>query len=76
MHWNTVSSPLEATLRQLMAEDCVNAFRLVGGTALSLHLGHRMSVDIDLFTDAEYDSINFSCIHNHLTSTYPYVFPG
>ncbi|WP_428985335.1 nucleotidyl transferase AbiEii/AbiGii toxin family protein [Sphingobacterium oryzagri] len=28
------------------------SFRLVGGTALSLQLGHRLSVDIDLFSDA------------------------
>ena len=31
-----------------------DSFRLVGGTALSLHIGHRKSVDIDLFSDAEY----------------------
>ncbi len=31
-------------------------FRLVGGTSLSLRYGHRMSDDIDLFTDAEYGS--------------------
>jgi hypothetical protein len=33
-------------------------FRLVGVTAMSLHLGHRMSVDIELFTDAAYGAIN------------------
>lgn len=32
-------------------------FRLVGGTALSLQMGHRLSVDIDLFTDAEYGTL-------------------
>lgn len=37
-------------------------FRLVGGTALSLQLGHRMSVDIDLFTDAPYRSVDFTAI--------------
>ena len=30
-------------------------FRLVGGTGLSLQLGHRQSIDIDLFTDADFD---------------------
>jgi hypothetical protein len=30
-------------------------FRLVGGTGLSLQLGHRQSIDIDLFSDADYD---------------------
>ena len=35
--------------------------------------GHRESVDIDLFTDAEYDSVNFEAIDKFLRNTYPYV---
>lgn len=31
-------------------------FNLVGGTALALQIGHRISIDLDLFTDDEYDS--------------------
>ena len=31
------------------------SFRLVGGTALALQLGHRISVDLDLFTDTAFD---------------------
>jgi predicted nucleotidyltransferase component of viral defense system len=31
-------------------------FFLVGGTALSLHIGHRISVDIDMFTLVEFDN--------------------
>ena len=30
-------------------------FYLVGGTALSLQIGHRLSLDIDLFTNDEFD---------------------
>jgi hypothetical protein len=48
-------------------------FRLVGGTALSLHLGHRMSIDIDLFTEAPYGSIDFGAIEDFLQSTFKYV---
>ncbi|WP_245738612.1 nucleotidyl transferase AbiEii/AbiGii toxin family protein [Pedobacter rhizosphaerae] len=48
-------------------------FRLVGGTALSLHMGHRMSVDIDLFTDAAYGSIDFIAIENLLKNNFPFV---
>ncbi len=33
----------------------IKAHRLVGGTALALHIGHRISVDIDLFSDQEND---------------------
>jgi hypothetical protein len=35
-------------------------FRLVGGTALALHLGHRLSVDIDMFADSAFDSATLS----------------
>jgi hypothetical protein len=50
-----------------------DAFRLVGGTALSLHKGHRLSVDIDLFTDAAYGSINFETLEKYLRDNWPYV---
>ncbi|MGZ3837321.1 MAG: nucleotidyl transferase AbiEii/AbiGii toxin family protein [Flavisolibacter sp.] len=33
-----------------MADEQLSAFNLVGGTALALQAGHRISVDIDLFT--------------------------
>jgi len=29
-------------------------FGLVGGTAVALHIGHRRSIDFDLFTDKEF----------------------
>lgn len=48
-------------------------FRLVGGTSLSLQIGHRLSVDIDLFTDAPYDSLDFSAMETYLRKQYPYV---
>jgi predicted nucleotidyltransferase component of viral defense system len=43
-------------------------FRLVGGTNLSLQLGHRQSIDIDLFTDIDFD-INETA--NSLREKYP-----
>ena len=48
-------------------------FRLVGGTSLSLQLGHRLSVDIDLFTDELYGSVDFKHIDVYLRKTFPYV---
>ena len=44
-------------LKALMQEPLINDFYLVGGTALSLQIGHRISVDIDLFTNEPFDSI-------------------
>ena len=73
LHYNTITPLLHSILVDLMAADVFKDFRLVGGTALSLHRGHRMSVDIDLFTDAEYGSIDFEAIDTFLRSKYSYV---
>ncbi|MBW1839305.1 MAG: nucleotidyl transferase AbiEii/AbiGii toxin family protein [Deltaproteobacteria bacterium] len=43
-------------LRELSSSDYLNEFFLVGGTALALHLGHRVSIDIDLFSTNEFDA--------------------
>jgi predicted nucleotidyltransferase component of viral defense system len=42
-------------LRLTMAEPLLNDFILVGGTALALHYGHRISEDIDLFRWDKFD---------------------
>lgn len=72
LHWNTVSTLLKDILIDLMTEPLFSRFRLVGGTALSLQIGHRMSVDIDLFTAAEYGSIDFKEIRSFLENKYPF----
>ena len=59
LHLNSVTNLLWNTLQKLMSIEEFNSFRLVGGTSLSLKLGHRESVDIDLFSDSEYGSIDF-----------------
>lgn len=73
LYYNTVTPLLHSVLKTLMDTKELDDFRLVGGTALSLYKGHRLSVDIDLFTDAEYGSIDFTAITNFLRATYPYV---
>lgn len=62
LQWNTVAPILKNVLNDIIAEQIFNPFRLVGGTSLSLQLGHRMCIDIDLFTDADYGSIDFKAI--------------
>jgi hypothetical protein len=42
-------------IQALQAEPLLQGFHLVGGTALALQIGHRISVDIDLFTRTDYD---------------------
>jgi predicted nucleotidyltransferase len=73
LYWNTVDPLLKDVLLILMKAEELNEFTLVGGTAMSLHLGHRMSVDIDLFTDATYGSINFDNIDKMLQRSFAYV---
>lgn len=46
----TVSKELLNVLKELMKLKTLQNFRLVGGTALSLQLGHRKSIDIDMFS--------------------------
>jgi len=64
---------LRSILEMLMKEDMFEAFRLVGGTGLSLQLGHRESDDIDLFTDVEYGTIDFEAIKNYLNGQFSYL---
>ncbi|WP_127130712.1 nucleotidyl transferase AbiEii/AbiGii toxin family protein [Pseudoflavitalea rhizosphaerae] len=43
-------------IKKLMVDDVFRDFNLVGGTALSLMIGHRKSIDIDLFTNKDFSS--------------------
>jgi len=73
LYLNTVSNDLLQALNKLMQMEEFNPFRLVGGTALSLQLGHRISVDIDLFTDKLYGSVDFVIIDDLLEKTFPFT---
>jgi len=55
-----------------MTSPLFDSFRLVGGTALSLQKGHRISIDIDLFSDAPYGSIDFAAIDQFIETTFPF----
>lgn len=70
---NTVTATLWTSLKKVMTFPEFDPFRLVGGTSLSLLLGHRMSVDIDLFTDAEYGSIDFLELLQILQDNFEFV---
>ena len=54
-------------LKQLMQDQELRSFRLVGGTALALQIGHRISVDLDLFTNTPFDEQQ---LREHLELTY------
>lgn len=56
LHTECVHRSLWTHLLDLMAMEALESFSLVGGTALALWLGHRESVDIDLFTCRPFDA--------------------
>lgn len=55
LHTETVSGTTLELIKQLQSDPVLKNFILVGGTALSLQLGHRISIDIDFFTTQEFD---------------------
>ena len=67
LHAETVETRTLDLIRTLMSDTKFQDFFLVAGTALSLKLGHRMSIDIDMFTDKAFDTAS---ILEHLEGNY------
>ena len=57
LHTETVEGTTLELLRNLEQEEMLSSFSLAGGTALALYLGHRMSVDLDLFTPLPFNAV-------------------
>ena len=72
LHNETVSPQLTRCLKKIMQSDIFKDFNLVGGTCLSLQLGHRRSIDIDLFTAIDYGSMNTTAMKVFLQENFPY----
>lgn len=43
-------------IKSLQGKEYLKGFHLAGGTALAFYYGHRISVDIDLFSDFSFDT--------------------
>lgn len=56
LHKETVEHSTLDLLIRLQAKEYLKGFHLVGGTALALRIGHRKSIDIDLFSDFSFDA--------------------
>lgn len=67
LHKETVSSEMWELLQRLMKDEKLKDYFLVGGTALALRIGHRLSVDIDLFTRKTFDP---NTMFKYLEKTY------
>ena len=56
LHTETVEARTLDLIKRLMADAELQDFFMVGGTALSLLIGHRISIDIDLFTEKDFNA--------------------
>src|SRR5690554_6069968 len=64
-----VEPALLELLKKLMEVKLFRPFVLVGGTSLALQIGHRISIDLDLFGDQELDELEFTDILKSFGST-------
>lgn len=55
LHTETVEGTTLELLRRLQSESMLDSFCLAGEIALALYLGHRKSIDLDLFTPYPFD---------------------
>jgi nucleotidyltransferase AbiEii toxin of type IV toxin-antitoxin system len=55
LHLSTVDSDLYKLLQKIFKTAIIrNNFALAGGTSLALQIGHRKSIDLDIFSPSEY----------------------
>ncbi len=62
MRYSSIKENTWNTAKFLSEDEIIKDFILVGGTALALHIEHRLSEDLDLFTEKKY--INNDKIRN------------
>jgi hypothetical protein len=55
LYTETVDAKTLVLIKDLMVDEKFKEFNLVGGTSLSLQIGHRKSIDIDLFSSSAFN---------------------
>jgi predicted nucleotidyltransferase component of viral defense system len=70
LHLQTVEPVTLELLKALQSFPFLDKFYLVGGTAIALHLGHRMSIDLDLFSFEDFEATE---LHEKLKGKYENV---
>jgi len=55
LHYKTIDSKTLELLKRLQKIPALSEMRLAGGTSLALQIGHRKSIDIDLFGNIQGD---------------------
>jgi len=69
LHTETVERETLELLKRLAHDPELSGFNLAGGTALALYLGHRISIDLDLFTSRPFDA---RALEDHLIRHYDF----
>jgi hypothetical protein len=64
-----ISSDTRTVFEKLASKKFISKFTLVGGTALSLQIGHRLSVDLDFVFDGE--TLQTNTIKRNIASVFP-----
>ena len=70
---NIASPTLLECLYKIMSHKAFDNHYLVGGTALALQRGHRISIDIDMFTNQLYGEMKTDEIADALKELFTYV---
>lgn len=71
LHLNTIDEITHQTLLSFQQKEYLADFSLVGGTNLSLRLGHRKSIDLAMFSTKSFDTEN---LNDLLEIDYPYRY--
>lgn len=70
LYKTTIEDSTLGLLNRLMGNQRMKDFILVGGTALALQLGHRISVDLDLFST---EAFNETILSDYLHKEYHFA---
>lgn len=60
LHYNAVDAATLELLKSLQKLPVFSELRLVGGTSLALQIGHRKSIDLDLFGNIQSDELEIN----------------
>lgn len=69
LYKDTLENSTLELIKRMCEQDFLKTFFLVGGTALSLQIGHRKSIDIDFFSQ---DSFDVKKMEENLSSVFSF----
>lgn len=76
LQYSTVEPRTLEILKRLMAMPELKSFYLAGGTALALYRGHRISIDLDLFSAEEFIADELLPVLEQSFSGFTYANPN